>query len=157
MRKRTQVRLKRLGQRVLINHSFPILCYPIFEFAKYPVFRFASQKPVVRQDHVSQEIHPLAAYADRNFLGMQRKLQSFAKKFLDRIDQILQIFFVGRYDQEVVCVARVMFDLQLLLNELVEFVHVNVGKQLRSEVADRNTKVLKERLPTAREAPNYLL
>lgn len=157
MRKRTQVRLKRLGQRMLVDLAPAKLCHPIFELAKYPVLCLAPQKQVVRQDHISQVINSAAIYADGNFLGMQRKLQFLAKKFLDRIKQVLQIFFVGRYDHEVVGVARVMFDFQLLLSELVEFVHVDVGKQLRSKVANRQTKMFEKRLLSSREAPNYQL
>lgn len=157
MRKRTQVRLKRLRKGVFVNGSLPVLRYPIFELAKYPVLCLAPHQQVVRQDHISQVINSAASNADRDFLGMQRELQPLSKKFLDWIEQVLQIFFVGRYDHEVIGVARVMFDFQFLLNELVEFVHVDVGEQLRSEVANRQTKMIKKRLPSSREAPNYLL
>jgi hypothetical protein len=157
MRQRTQVRLKRLGQRMLVDLAPAKLRHPVFEFAKYPVFRFASKQAIVRQNHVSQEVHPLTGIEDGAFLGMQRELQFVPDNIPEWVKETFQIFFVGGNYHKVVGVARVMFDLQIMLNELVEFVHVNVGEQLRSKIADRQTMTLKERRLSGRKASNNLL
>jgi len=157
MRKRTQVRLKRLGQGMLVDLAPAKLCHPVFKLAEYPMFRFASKQPVVRQNHISQEVNSLAGIEDGTFFGVQRELQLVPDKFLERIKKAFQIFFVGGNNYKVVGVARVMFDLQIVLNELVEFVHVDVGKQLRSKIADRQTVTIKERRLAGRKASDNLL
>src|SRR3989338_5127580 len=157
MRKRTQVRLKGLGQGMLVDLASAKLRDPVFKLAKYPVFRFASKQTVMRQDYVSQKVHSLSGIEDSAFLGMQRKLQFAPDKFLERINEVVQIFFIGGHNYKVVGVARVMFYLQIVLNELVEFVHVNVGKQLRSEIAYRQTMTIKERRLSGRKASDNLL
>ena len=157
MRQRTQIRLERLRKSLLIDIAPAVLSHPSFKLSEYPAFRFASKQPVMRQNHISQVIDTLPDIADGNFLGMQGELQFVSDKFLERFNKVLQIFFIARHDHKVVSVARVMFDLHLVLNELVEFVHVDVGKQLRSEIADRQAMAIKERRLASREASNNLL
>jgi len=157
MRKRTQVRLKRLGQRMFVNLTLAKLRHSVFKFAEYSVFRFVSKQPVVRQDHVSQEVNSLTGIEDGTFLGVQREFQVVPNKFLKQIKKAFQIFFVSGDNHKVVGIARVMFDLQIVFNELVEFVHVNVGKQLRSEIADRQAVTTKECRLSNRKASDNLL
>ena len=145
MRQHAQVRLKRLGQRIFVNLAPAILCHSVSEFSKYPAFRFAPKQPIVRQNHVSQKVHALTGIENGTFFGMQRELQLVPDKFSERIKEVFQIFFVGRHNHKVVGVARVMFNLQIVLNELVEFVHVNIGEKLRCKVADRHPLMFKKR------------
>jgi len=157
MRQRTQIRLKGLRERLLVELTLTILPYSCFKLSEYPMFRFASKQAVVRQNHVAQVINSLPDIADGNFLGMQGKFQPVADEFLEGFNEAFQKFFIARHHHKVVGVACVMFDLHLVLNELVEFVHVDVGKQLRSEIADRQAMAIKERRLTGRKASNNLL
>lgn len=41
-------------------------------------------------------------------------------------------------DDEVICVSEIVFYPQGMLYELIQFIEVNVGKNLRSDIAQRN-------------------
>ncbi len=112
---------------------------------------------MVRQYDIAQVVDALPDIANGDLLGVQGEFEFVANKILERLDESFQIFFVGGNYHKVVGVARVMFDLQIVLNELVEFVHVNVGKQLRSKIADWQAVTIKESRLSGRKASDNLL
>lgn len=91
------------------------------------------------------------------FLRMKFEQEPLSKKVLHGSKQILQIRPVRRYDDEVVRVSSVMFDLQFALHELIELVHVDVRKDLRRQVADRYASSLKQIWSACRKALDNLM
>ncbi len=67
------------------------------------------------------------------------------EKSLNRVDEIFQIFFVGRNNNEVISIPRVMANPQLMLYKLIQFIHINVCKKLGGEIADRQTLAIEKR------------
>lgn len=144
VRENAEVRAQRSEQCLFSDYVAPEVTNSLFQFAKYTTFRFRPHRNVMWQSHVSEEIDALAISSNTDFFRMQFQHEVFAEKTIYWFDELCEVGAVARDDYEVVGVASVVFYLQLVLHELVEFVHVDVRKELRSQVADWHTSNLKE-------------
>ena len=103
---------------------------------QHPLFARLAHQPVMRELHVSEEVHTLMVFHQMDFVWMQFKLQFFLQKLLYRSKQVFQLRFVSRHKYKIVGVADIVFCFQLMFYKLVELVHVHVGKKLRGQIAD---------------------
>src|SRR3989344_4028042 len=142
---------------MLADIAASVLHNTLSELAEYAVFCLVPKHLVVRKGDIPQEINSSRNIANGYLLGVKRELQPFSEESLDWIEQALQILLVGRHNYKVVGVACVISNLHLMLNELVEFVHVDVGEELGSEITDRQTVPIKKACASDFETPNNLL
>ena len=152
MRKHTQIRLERLRQCCFAYRSGAILRDPQFQLSEYSAPRLRPEKPVVRQSDITEEINSSMAGPNRYFLRVQPDFQVLAQEVLDRIDEINQNFFAAGNDHEIIRIPGITFHPQSLFDELIELVHVNIGKELGGKIADRQALAVEQGRPSGRKA-----
>lgn len=121
----------------------------IFQAAEHPSFARGPQDAMVGKMDPSEKIDAGSEALDKNLLWMKGELESFPKKPVDLRNKIFEILPVTGENREVVGVPEIILDLQFVLHELVEFVHVNVHEELRGEVAERQSRARSGRRKTA--------
>ena len=77
---------------------------------------FRAKHTVMRQEHISKEIDALLVFEER-----------------------IEFFTACRDDHEVIRVPDEVFDPECMFDELIELVEVDIGKELRSKIADRDS------------------
>ena len=95
------------------------------------------QHAMIREVHPSQKIHAGCDSGDRDLLGMKFEMQAFAKELSGQVEHREKIRSVMREDDKVIGVADVLRCFEKMFGELVERIHVDVGEQLRGEIAER--------------------
>src|SRR5690349_2481924 len=91
-----------------------------------------------RIDHVPQEVDA-GAEAGELPIRLESEAQPICEEALDRLLPGEQLLTVLVHEHEVIDVAQVPRDLEVVLHELVELVEVDVSEELAGEVADRYT------------------
>ena len=74
-----------------------------------------------------------------DFLGVEGECQLFSKEALDLGLHRAQILASFGDQHEIIGVADVIGCFQYMLHEVIEFIQVNIRKELGREVADRDT------------------
>lgn len=77
------------------------------------------------------------------------QLQPVSQECLDVEQQGAQVLFVVMNDNKVIHVACIALFLPTALDPLIQFIHVDVGKQLTGEISDRNARAGCTRLAIA--------
>lgn len=60
----------------------------------------------------------------------------FSEKILNFIPAINKQFFIFMNKNKIIGIADVSFDPQFIFDELIQFVHVDIGEQLRGQIAE---------------------
>ena len=98
--------------------------------------RALADEAVVRVNHAAEKVDALCAALQYDFVRVQLQVKAFGEEMLDsRLPCGERFGLIGQQD-EVVDVAQVALDLEGVFDELVEFVEVNVGKELAGQTAD---------------------
>ena len=95
---------------------------------------------MVGQENDTEEIDSLAVLPDGDFPGVQRESEPVSQKGRDGWKRPLERRDILRNDHEIVGVADVVAYAQIVLDELVEFVEVDVREELRRQVADGDAR-----------------
>ena len=95
-----------------------------------------SRQPVIRKDNATQEIDALSAALQYRLVGVNRESEALQQESIDRLPMTGEGFRIVGQDYEVIDVAQVALDFEAVFDELVEFVEVNVGKELAGQTAD---------------------
>lgn len=98
--------------------------------------RALADETVVRINHAAKKVDALCATLQYDFVRVQLQPQAFGQK-------VFNVFFprcecpgfIGE-QHKVIDIAQVALDLEGVFDELVEFVEVNVGKELAGQTAD---------------------
>ena len=93
-------------------------------------------KNVIGRDDVPEPIDPAANVAELLFFRMQFQPKFIMQKNPDAIAPQKKFIWIVREEKEIIHVAKVMADLELVLRELVQFIHVNICEKLRGQVAN---------------------
>ena len=96
--------------------------------------------PVIRQENIAEEVDALSVCPYRHFAGMEVEEEFLLEKRADRVDEIFQFLTAFCDDGEVVGVTGIVRYFQLVLDELIEFVEVDVREELRGEITDRHSR-----------------
>lgn len=80
----------------------------------------------------------MAVLADRYFVRVEIEMQMFLEEGSNGYEERFEFLTTCRDDHEVICVSDVAFDLECVLDELIELVEVDVCKELRREITDGN-------------------
>ena len=70
---------------------------------------------------------------------MHLQLQISQQKIFHLQQNILKPYSVSRKNNEIVGITDILLDLQSVLHKLVEFIHVSIHKQLRSQISKRKS------------------
>lgn len=110
----------------------------VFLYAfEHASFRGCSQDAMVREMNPTQKVHARGHGLDRNFVGMKRKMQTFAHKLLNGVDLFFQPRPICRQESEIIGIAGVVLRAQRVLHKLVKLIHVHVYQQLGGKIAQR--------------------
>src|SRR3989344_4280679 len=114
--------------------------FQVFELrTKRLRLRVRPQYAMVGKMHPAKEIDPGRERFDGRLARMQIKLQSFPQEYIDMSAYVHKPFFFLRENDKIVGVTNVVFRFELVLHELIEFVHVDVDEQLGREIAERQS------------------
>ena len=83
---------------------------------------------MVGKMHPPEKIDPRGECGDTHFVGMQCKLQPFSEKCSDISLYFEQRCFVVRKKYKIIGIPYVVLYFELMLHELVEFVHVDIDQ-----------------------------
>lgn len=125
MPKQSQIGLEGFGGWVFL-YSF-----------KHTSFRGCPKDAMVRKMNPPQKVHARGNGLDRNFVGMKRKMQTFAQKFFNGIDLLFQPRPICRQQSKIISIAGVVLCAQRVLHKLVKLIHVHIDQELGGEVAER--------------------
>jgi len=64
-------------------------------FTENPIPSFNSRYDKMRKTNITQKIHALAKFPDRNLVWMQFKFKNFGKKFINRFCYIKTVVSLG--------------------------------------------------------------
>lgn len=95
-----------------------------------------ANKAVLREDDVAQKVYALVAALQDGFAGVQLKPEPLLQEAAYFCLPALEGGRVISEEDEVVYIAQVAARLKGVLDKLVEFVEVDVGKKLASKAAD---------------------
>lgn len=99
------------------------------------------------KSNVAEKIYTLMASANRNLFGMDLQTQFIAKKIPNGFNKAFQVHSITGDYNEIVCIPNVITNEQIMLQELVELIHVDIGEKLGSEIADRQSLPVKKVCP----------
>jgi hypothetical protein len=68
---------------------------------------------------------------------MKRQIKTSSQKISDFILKRDQILLILMKNYEVICVSQIIFCFKSMFGKLIQFVHVNIGKHLGCQIADR--------------------
>ncbi|HEY4516407.1 MAG TPA: hypothetical protein VJG64_00510 [Candidatus Paceibacterota bacterium] len=128
----------------VFDGSVPVKIISMSDLAKHPLFAFLAHQPMMRELNVPEKVYSLVVLNYFHFIRMQPKLEFFLQELFDGGEQFFKSRFVAGNENKIVGVADVMLYLQFLFNKLVKLVHVHVGKELRSQIADGHASRVKE-------------
>ena len=111
---------------------------------QHSLFARLTHQPVVRELHVSEEVHALMVFHQMDFVRVQFKPQLFLQKLLYRSKELFKLLFVAGYEYKIVGVADIVLGFKFVLNKLVKLIHIHIRKELRGQVADRYAARMKE-------------
>ena len=111
---------------------------------QHPLLARLAHQPVVRELHVSEEVHALMVFHQMDFVRVQFKPQLFLQKLLYRSKELFKLLFVAGYEYKIVGVADIVLGFKFVLNKLVKLIHIHIRKELRGQVADRYAARMKE-------------
>ena len=94
------------------------------------------------KNSVSQKIYSLTEFSYKYFARVKFQPQFTFQKIVDSRQYFFEIFFISMNNNKVVSVAEIIFYPKLFFNEPVQFVEIYVGKNLRSDIADRHSSFL---------------
>ena len=72
-----------------------------------------------------------------DFIRMQVERQLFMQKSPDRFYIALKQVFGKIYDDKIVAIADIIFRFEPMLGELIELIHIDIRKELASDVSQR--------------------
>jgi hypothetical protein len=94
---------------------------------------------VMWKKNVSKEVDALPVFADRNLVRMEIKMQIVLEKGLNRSKACFQFSEAIGDDHEVICVSNIVLDPECVFDELIELIEIDIGKELRSKITDRDS------------------
>ena len=68
-------------------------------------------------------------------------MQFILQKLFNQLPTVLQMFFILMDQNKIVHIANVVFHPQLVFNKVVQLMQVNIGAELRSQVANGNAGI----------------
>lgn len=105
---------------------------------------FRAKYTVVWKKNVSKEVDALSVFADRNLVRVEIKIQIILEKGLNRSKDCFQFSEALGDDHEVICVPNIVLDSKCVFDELIELIEVDIGKELRSKITDRDSLLAEE-------------
>lgn len=141
-----QLSLQCLGMTMLedsIIRSKVFLINP----AKHPSLCLGSQNSMMRKTNIPKIINATSIRFEDYFLWMHIKAQSLTQKDFDFFKAVDKQFFVWMNKNKIIGVSNIASDFQFVFDELIKLVQIHIGKQLGSQVAQRQA---------GRETPDYI-
>lgn len=116
-----------------------------------------TQGTVVRKRNIAEKINTTLVFTCCDFTWMQLKHQLIAQKTLYFWNHIFQKILIVRNNHKIVGVADIVFYFQLTLHKLIKLIHVDIGKQLRCQITNRESFPCKQIRRLSCKALNYFL
>ncbi len=141
-----QLSLQCLGMTMLEDSIIRSKVF-LINFVKHPSLYLGSQNSMMRKTNISKIINATSICFEDYFLWMHIKAQSLLQKDFDFFKTVDKQFFVWMNKNKIIGVSNIAGDFQFMFDELIKLVQVNIGKQLGSQVAQRQA---------GRETLNYI-
>jgi len=116
--------------------------------AKHPSLCLGSQNSTMRKTNISKIINATGIRFEDYFLWMHIKAQSLTQKDFDFFKAVDKQFFVWMNKNKIIGVSNIAGDFQFVFDELIKLVQIHIGKQLGSQIAQRQA---------GRETLDYIL
>ncbi len=155
MTQSTKIGLKCLSQTLVGNLSFLYHFYFLIQLSNHSSFSSFAERAIVRKGNIPKKINAPMIFSYRNLTWMQFKVQIATKKILYFGYQFIQKILTFRHNYKIVCVANIIFYFQFFLHKLIKFIHVDIGKKLRGQIANRESFSSKKIRRLTSEALNY--
>ena len=136
---KTHIRIKRSHERFFRNQPRLKLPNTIMQLSENPSSHIGARNASVRKRDITQIVDPLPEFSNLNFIGMKGQIKTSFQKIGDFIFEYSKIFIVMVKNNKVVRITKIKFSFKLMLCKLIKFVHINIGKHLRCQIADRRT------------------
>jgi hypothetical protein len=78
----------------------------------------------------------MRVFSDFDFVGMEIQSQCLFQEIVYWTNEIFEVCFIMRHDDEIVGVPRVMFDFKRMLHKLIKYIHINIGEQLGCQISN---------------------
>jgi len=135
----TEIGLECLPQTFVGNLSFLYHFNFLIQLSNHSSFSSFAQRTIVWKRNISKEIDTTAIFSYRDLTGVQFQIQIVTKKVLYFGYQFFQKILTFRNSNKIIRVANIISYFQFLFHKLIEFVHINIGKKLRGQIADRKS------------------
>jgi len=127
------------------------------EFFHDAAFGFRAEHACIGECNVSQKIYTLRIFPYGNFVRMEFEPQGTGEEIFDGALHLCEMVGIVMDDNEIVGVAEIVLFFKGMFYKLIQFVQIDIGEELRSEIADRATALsLSLSLSGAAAAPEKL-
>lgn len=142
-----QLSLQCLGMTMLKDSIIRSKVF-LINSAKHPSLCLGSQNSMMRKTNIPKIINATSICFEDYFLWMHTEAQSLVQKDFDFFKAIDKQFFVWMDKNKIICVSNIAGDFQFVFDELIKLVQIHIGKQLGSQIAQRQSR---------RETLDYIL
>ena len=141
-----QLSLQCLGMTMLKDSIIRSKVF-LINSAKHPSLCLGSQNSMMRKTNIPKIINATSICFEDYFLWMHTEAQSLLQKDFDFFKAVDKQFFVWMNKNKIIDVSNIAGDFQFMFDELIKLVQIHIGKQLGSQVAQRQA---------GRETLNYI-
>lgn len=134
-----QLSLQCLGMTMLEDSIIRSKVF-LINSAKHPSLCLSSQNSMMRKTNISKIINAASIRFEDYFLWMHIKAQSLEQKDFDFFKAIDKQFFVWMNKNKIIGVSNIAGDFQFVFDELIKLVQIHIGKQLGSQIAQRQSR-----------------
>lgn len=133
----SKIGLECLLQIFLRNQSLLTHLNPLVQFPKHSLFGSFTQCTIVRKRNITKKINTSMVFSYCDFARMQLELEMVVKKILYFRNQFFQKILVLGHNDKIIRIADIVFDFQFSFHKLIKLIHIDIGKKLRSQIANR--------------------
>lgn len=92
---------------------------------------------MVRKVYPAEEINAGSDSCDEKLVGVEFQAQASTQECRNCRNEFLKPCAVVRENHKIVGVPDIVLHLEVVLHELIKFIHVDIDEKLRGEVAER--------------------
>ena len=111
----------------------------LIDSLEHSSFCLRPQNSMMRKTNISKIIDTTSVSFKNYFLWMYIEMQLCSQKYFYFFKTVYQNIFIWMDKNEVVSISDIAGNLKFMLNELIQLVQIHIGKQLRSQITQRQS------------------
>jgi hypothetical protein len=127
-----------LAQSVFVDRSRFEFLVLRSKFSNHSFFRLRAQNSMVREMHVPEKINALMPLPEEHFCGMQIQIEIAQEEISHERQNVFKFPSIAGKQYEIVGVTEIILDAKIALYILIESIKINIRKNLRCEIAERD-------------------